>query len=1195
MGRNLLCLSIAVILSLFGMTLSANAQITVDPYGFSVWVEMEDTVETSLTIQNDYDFDVDYQIKWRKPRRDEALRVGPQRDDPGEVVNEVVLDYNYCLGLEYDPVEQIMWASHATALRICGYRWDGEEITETAFDFAVPTTIVGAAYHDGIIYTGKWDASGRIFCYDADGEALGELETGYQYIMDLTVDHERQYLFAIELNANDVNESFHMAVYDIADDYELVTVVENLLNLETVNYRLRLCWVPEHEDAPLWVSGEDFLAQQLSFDDEWNYEIVNEIDMSEITDVSSFGIAHDGENLWVSTTNVDEQNDNTVFIVDDGISELPWFTADPKEGTIGSDESAEITITTIPVEVERGAYEMICRIMLSEPQEERDDLDVEMIEMSAVMVVLAPVAQLAGVVTDPAHDDAAVEGVMVDMDYYTMPRWTDEDGAYGFANLPVGDYTFTFTAPDYLPHVEEVSVEEAGEIELNVDLLHSEFTPDMESIDAGLEPGFTSELTIHAENGGNGPLTYSVTRNVVVENPAEPWDMVNEIELEELLDDNAIQGVEFVDGYYYVCGGFNNNAAVSKIYVLDAEGELQSEFDQPGATRYGIRDLAWDGELLWGVEADSIYGITTDGERRAAFRAPRNPCRSITWDSENGLLWVADATSALYGMTRDGEIDREVDRPAIVRFYGLAYWGDDPEGYDLFAFSHHQDDDICEIYKMNVETGDFMLVKRLPDLDGREGGACITNQLDPFNWFFVGLVQSADRIAVWNLETRRDWFQIEPESGIINAGENQDFSVLLNAEDLIIETYRGELVFSHDGVGSQTVIPVTLHVEEGEVHTSRTLSVRAGWNTVSLNLQPDVENVEELLAEWVESGNLVIMKDGYGNFYSPEFNHNDIGNWSVEQGYQLKMNRPASLQIEGWSVIAAQPLVLEGGWQLVSYYPRPPSEATVAVSGIAGYLVIMKDGFGNFYAPDWDFSNIGNMEEGRGYYMNIATDDPIELIYQVGGVDEQDALPSNLKPVVLPIHPVTGENMSLLVLSADLQNGEVGVYAGDLLVGSGVLQNGRCGIAVWADDPLTEAKDGAMTGENLELRLSNGGNLNAVAYEVLAGEAVYSTNGFSVVRMLESVELPLSFGLESAYPNPFNSSTRITYNLPESGDVKLAVYDLSGRHVGSLINGHQEAGSHVLQFDASALSSGVYVVRLEGQSKTSQIKIALVK
>lgn len=88
---------------------------------------------------------------------------------------------------------------------------------------------------------------------------------------------------------------------------------------------------------------------------------------------------------------------------------------------------------------------------------------------------------------------------------------------------------------------------------------------------------------------------------------------------------------------------------------------------------------------------------------------------------------------------------------------------------------------------------------------------------------------------------------------------------------------------------------------------------------------------------------------------------------------------------------------------------------------------------------------------------------------------------------------------------------------------------------------------------------------------------------------------PLKFVLEQNYPNPFNPSTLIKYSIPQDGFVSLNVYNLLGEIVATLVNGKQEAGRYEIDFDASGLSSGIYVYNLKSGNLNSVKKMLLVK
>ena len=89
------------------------------------------------------------------------------------------------------------------------------------------------------------------------------------------------------------------------------------------------------------------------------------------------------------------------------------------------------------------------------------------------------------------------------------------------------------------------------------------------------------------------------------------------------------------------------------------------------------------------------------------------------------------------------------------------------------------------------------------------------------------------------------------------------------------------------------------------------------------------------------------------------------------------------------------------------------------------------------------------------------------------------------------------------------------------------------------------------------------------------------------------VPAPAVFALDQNYPNPFNPSTKITFSLAMDSKINLTVFNVLGQEVATLVNTNMVAGSHNVNFDASALNSGVYLYRIEatGVNGTSFIDV----
>ncbi|MEK9137987.1 MAG: TIM-barrel domain-containing protein, partial [Bacteroidota bacterium] len=164
-----------------------------------------------------------------------------------------------------------------------------------------------------------------------------------------------------------------------------------------------------------------------------------------------------------------------------------------------------------------------------------------------------------------------------------------------------------------------------------------------------------------------------------------------------------------------------------------------------------------------------------------------------------------------------------------------------------------------------------------------------------------------------------------------------------------------------------------------------------------------------------------------------------------------------------------------------------------------------------------------------------------------------------------------------------------------------------------ATAPSTVRKNGVVVPQRFsygELRQNGDGFF----YEVASGrlyihtptvpESLYQITAEGVVLAVdEARNAPQDFSLEQNYPNPFNGSTRIGFALQASGRVSLKVYDVLGREVATLLDGHINAGKHEVEFDASGsarqtaggLASGVYVCRLRVGGYAQARKLLLIR
>ncbi|MCB2211359.1 carboxypeptidase regulatory-like domain-containing protein [bacterium] len=121
------------------------------------------------------------------------------------------------------------------------------------------------------------------------------------------------------------------------------------------------------------------------------------------------------------------------------------------------------------------------------------------------------------------------------------------------------------------------------------------------------------------------------------------------------------------------------------------------------------------------------------------------------------------------------------------------------------------------------------------------------------------------------------------------------------------------------------------------------------------------------------------------------------------------------------------------------------------------------------------------------------------------------------------------------------------------------------------------------------------GTVSGNGYEFDPDEWLSGSN-FAVANESAQVVTPATFEMQAAYPNPFNPTTSLSVNLPETADLSVIAYNVMGQQVASLAQGQHHAGEHSFVFDATELASGLYFIRatVPGQLDQTQ-KVMLVR
>lgn len=230
-----------------------------------------------------------------------------------------------------------------------------------------------------------------------------------------------------------------------------------------------------------------------------------------------------------------------------------------------------------------------------------------------------------------------------------------------------------------------------------------------------------------------------------------------------------------------------------------------------------------------------------------------------------------------------------------------------------------------------------------------------------------------------------------------------------------------------------------------------------------------------------------------------------------------------------------------------------------------------------------------------------------ELIPEVQGTyNGNDTVQySNLTKI---IKVTKNEAVGYKPLSGNLKSLYAFIYYSDFWVGDTVFYNGltyNSFDSLFITDPNDPNVDGPVLipaynqttiapNDSVVLYLAVAYGINEQAMLASLEQAQQRYNTIVSVES-DYNDIPTNFVLDQNYPNPFNPSTKISFGLPERSNVVLRVFNALGEQVAELVNKSLEAGTHSYNFDASHLTSGIYIYSLQTDAGVISKKMTLLK
>ena len=265
-----------------------------------------------------------------------------------------------------------------------------------------------------------------------------------------------------------------------------------------------------------------------------------------------------------------------------------------------------------------------------------------------------------------------------------------------------------------------------------------------------------------------------------------------------------------------------------------------------------------------------------------------------------------------------------------------------------------------------------------------------------------------------------------------------------------------------------------------------------------------------------------------------------------------------------------------GGGSVYSNDYEPSNTSQVNEFDMTGKTTVQMKTSSTFTDAGWDF--VGESANGNDDNWTI------NALYNDGYPYLNDNPPSE---VPLPI--------CLASFSAEVKNGAVE------LSWETASETNNARFLLYRNDEVIESIEGAgTTSEPHSYEYIDHTVVPGVSYTYVLADVDYANDevkhsDLTLTLIVSENDIPQEFTLENNYPNPFNPSTAISYHLKENCDLELSIYDMDGKIVETLVNDNISAGNHTVNWDASGLSSGVYLYRLKTDNFIETKKMVLMK
>ena len=420
-------------------------------------------------------------------------------------------------------------------------------------------------------------------------------------------------------------------------------------------------------------------------------------------------------------------------------------------------------------------------------------------------------------------------------------------------------------------------------------------------------------------------------------------------------------------------------------------------------------------------------------------------------------------------------------------------------------------------------------------------------------------------------------------------------------------TYEVHTVDNNGNESSPTVITLSIADNFMVQQTVQVEQNKVNYISFNLNTLLSLEDITNQNNEFI-----YINNDQDEFFVSGENINSDLSTMEIldnSKGYRvLTANNTYNIELEGFIANTEQSIILEPNkMNLLPYLLQDCINSEDIFSDYIDDILIIQDDNGGSYIPSIDINTLGNLCPGNSYSIILSSDETIEFKFNqdVSFSREDENEDTNMiqssRGNEFNQYINTGQFYPIILseLKGHYNIGdEIVAYAHNNIIGATRILTLDQPIIINAYkkiDMFDIQLDGYEQNETIELYLWKRNNNSKSKLDIDLSENNYGDGQFAVGTATNGY-LPKITALKHAYPNPFNPTTNIKFDISKTDMVSIDIYDITGRKVEKLISNVKFVeGQYEVKWHASQYSSGIYFVKLTTSHLVDSHKIILMK